>query len=367
MRWIGLFAAARLGATVLAVGLLFVHTVTSYDVLLAAVGVAYGGGSTLLAALRPDVRASRIAWLIDVMVVLALIGASEQWRSPFYVMALTTLIFPATELPFRHAIIATSAFTVAYLGVAVIVGVDINELQSTPRLESFATHLIMPGLAATALAYATALLTERERTARLAIEAERRRIAWELHDSAKQRVHAAHLVLGPIADRAEGPERESLEQALSELRAAAADMETSLSDLQTPLEGRRLDEAIKVRAKEIGSAARLPIEVTGRTPDVPTFVAAHAFRVASEAMTNAARHSAASRVRVQLGARNGSLIVSVTDDGRGMPEEARPGSHGLPAMAARAETLGGSLEIRPGPSGRGTAVKLAVPLDGNVT
>jgi len=367
LRWIGLFAVARLGATVLAVGLLFVHTVTGNDMALAAIGVAYGGGSTLLAALRPEVRTSPAAWLIDAVAVLTLIGASQQWQSPFYVMALTALIFPATGLPFRRAIVATAGFTLAYLGVAIAVGVDLTELQSTPRLESFATHLIMPGLAASALAYATELLAERERAERLAVEAERRRIAWELHDSAKQRVHAAHLVLGPIADRADGPERESLEQALAELRAAAADMETSLSDLRTPLQGRRLDEAIRVRAKELQSAGRIPIEVTGRTPEVPTFVAAHAFRVASEAMTNAARHSDASRVRVSLAARNGSLTVAVTDDGRGMPEEARPGSHGLPAMAARAETLGGRLEIGPGPTGRGTSVRLEVPLDGNVT
>lgn len=367
MRWIGLFAVARLGATVLAVGLLFVHQVTGNDVALAAIGVAYGGGSTLLVTLRPDVRASPAAWLIDAVAVLTLIGASQQWRSPFYVMALTALIFPATELPFRRAILATAGFTLCYLGVAVAVGIDLTELRSTPTLESFATHLIMPGLAASALAYATELLVERERTERLAVETERRRIAWELHDSAKQRVHAAHLVLGPIADRARGPERESLEQALAELRAAAADMETSLSDLRTPLQGRRLDEAIRVRAKELESAGRIPIEVTGRTPEVPAFVAAHAFRVASEAMTNAARHSDAGRVRVSLGARGGSLTVAVTDDGRGMPDEARPGSHGLPAMAARAETLGGRLEIGPGPGGRGTSVRLEVPLDGNVT
>ncbi len=80
---------------------------------------------------------------------------------------------------------ATGAvFTAAYLGVAVLVGVDFPELRDTARLESFATQLLMPSIATIALAYAAALLRERERSARLAVEAERRRIGIELGEIA---------------------------------------------------------------------------------------------------------------------------------------------------------------------------------------
>ena len=87
---------------------------------------------------------------------------------------------------------------------------DANTLESTIRLETIATHLMVPVVVVLALAYAAEILErlrgERLRSERLAVESERQRIAWELHDSAKQRVHAAHLVLsalrGPPARRA---------------------------------------------------------------------------------------------------------------------------------------------------------------------
>jgi signal transduction histidine kinase len=192
------------------------------------------------------------------------------------------------------------------------------------------------------------------------VEAERRRIAWELHDSAKQRVHAAHLVLSSLR----GPlgEEPAVTQAIGELRAATADMEMSLQELRTPLEGSGLQDAVRSRADELAMAAGVPIEVRGEVPALPAFVAAHVFRVAGEAMTNAVRHADAARVIVDLGGDHRELRVVVADDGRGLPERPRPGSHGLRSMAARAETLGGTLEVGAGDDGRGTVVRLHVPL-----
>lgn len=82
-------------------------------------------------------------------------------------------------------------------------------------------------------------------------------------------------------------------------------------------------------------------------------------------MTNAVRHASASHIEVQLGGARAELSVVVADDGRGMPPDRRPASHGLQSMRARAERLGGRLEIAsPPPGGRGTAVRLDVPLAG---
>ncbi len=50
------------------------------------------------------------------------------------------------------------------------------------------------------------------------------------------------------------------------------------------------------------------------------------------------------------------------DDGAGLPDEARPGSHGLPSMRNRAETIGAELDLCPGADGRGTVVTLSLPL-----
>ena len=362
-RWLALFVTARLLATGVGCALLFVHTVTGYDDVLIWLGGGYGLASAAAAVAWPRVQQARLAWALDVAATLALVLASDEWRSPFYLMALSSLVLPATAVRLRHALVIGVGFSLVYLGVAIATGVDVSELRSTTRLESLSTHLLMPILAALALAYAAELLAERERSSRLEIEAERRRIALELHDSAKQRVHAAHLVLSSLRRGLhESPAAAGVDQAMSELRAATADMETSLRELRTPLEGRGLQDAVRQRAEELASAGGVPIEVRGEVPELPTFVAAHAFRVAGEAMTNAVRHARAERVVVELAGDADHLRVVVTDDGRGLPERARPGSHGLRSMAARAETLGGSFSVEPGPGGCGTVVSLDVPL-----
>lgn len=362
-RWLALFVTARVLATTVACALLLVHTVTAHDDVLIWIGGGYGLASAAAAAAWPRLQRAPLAWALDVAATLAFVLASEEWRSPFYLMALSSLVLPATALRLRQALVLGLGFTLAYLGVAIATGVDVSELRSTTRLESLSTHLLMPILAALALAYAAELLAERERSSRLEIEAERRRIALELHDSAKQRVHAAHLVLSSLRRGLDGGSTAAgVDQAMSELRAATADMETSLRELRTPLEGRGLQDAVRRRAEELASAGGVPIEVRGEVPDLPTFVAAHAFRVAGEAMTNAVRHAHAERVVVELGGDANHLRLVVADDGRGLPERARPGSHGLRSMAARAETLGGSFSVEPGPGGCGTVVCLDVPL-----
>ncbi len=100
------------------------------------------------------------------------------------------------------------------------------------------------------------LVDERRERERLAIEAERRRIAWELHDSAKQRLSAAHLLVSSC--RAASPhELEPLvSQAAIELESAGTDMDTSLAELRSPLEGRPLDVALRARAGELAPAGR---------------------------------------------------------------------------------------------------------------
>ena len=110
------------------------------------------------------------------------------WRSPFYVFALTTLVLPATSLPWRRAVVWGLGFSSLYGVVALLTQqLPSDTLTNTIRLETLATHLFVPVVVSTTLAYSSVLL-ERLRTARaeserLALQAERQRIAWELHDS----------------------------------------------------------------------------------------------------------------------------------------------------------------------------------------
>lgn len=365
--WITLFVATRLVATAVALALLILHHISDRDQVLAVLVLVYGLGSTVVLARSRRLQRVPWIWAADALVLLGFVVAGNEWRSPFYLLALTSVILPASTLPLPRALAAGAAFTVAYLIASVIVGIDLEALESTARLESFVTHLMVPMLVSASLAYATTLIErlqrEQHRSAHLAVEAERRRIAWELHDSAKQRIQAAHLMLTASQGVTARAQRTGLvEQALAELRHASTDMDTSLAELRTPLlDGRDLPGALRDRAADLAPAAPGRITVAGEAGELPPFVAAHAYRIATEAMSNAVRHAHAEEVAVRITRTPQRLTVTVSDDGRGLPGTVRPEASGLRAMEARADAIGAGLTIAPGDPA-GTVVSLDVPL-----
>jgi signal transduction histidine kinase len=218
-----------------------------------------------------------------------------------------------------------------------------------------------------ALAYASDALRrlDRERAARerLAIEAERQRIAWELHDSAKQRLHAAHLLVSSLNGRVPSEVSRTVDRASIELESAAAEMDTSLAELRSPLDGRPLEQALRARADELAPEGWPRITVHGSAPPLSPLVGAHVYRIGAEAITNALRHADARRIDVAIDVAGGRLRMRVRDDGRGLPRERRPGASGLFGMESRAATIGGRVELSSSGNGGGTTVLLEVPLD----
>ena len=361
-RWMALLLVTRLLAAGVGVLLLVVHRVTAHDSRLIVAVIAFTVLSLAAFTYVPRLQLSRTAWLVDGAAALALVVASGDWRSPFYVLMVTALILPSTGLLFRGAIGWGVAFTLAYFAVAVYPELDANTLESAIRLETIATHLMVPLVVVLALAHATGVLErlrgERLRSEQLAVESERQRIAWELHDSAKQRVHAAHLVLSALRGQIDGEQAQLVEHALGELRAAGADMDASVAELRTPLEGRSVERLLDERAAELLPASEAKITVRGSVGELPAHVAAHVYRIGAEALTNAVRHSAAQNVDVLLTRNGGSATIEVCDDGDGLPAIRRPGSNGLRSMRARADTIGADLSLEPGLDGRGTRVAL---------
>ncbi len=363
-QWRVLLIVTRVMGAAAALVLLALHHVTSFDGKLGAATVAYTAvtcGSIMLVRQIADQPAF---WVLDTAGALALIYLSGDWRSPFYVVGLSSLILPASSLDYRRAVAWGFSYTGLYIGVGIATQrLASRDLQSAIRMETAATHIILPLVFTVLLAYASVLLDrlsdERERSERLAVQSERQRIAWELHDSAKQRVHAAHLLLSAIAGRADHDP--TLEQALEQVRAATADMETSVAELRTPLEDRPLDAALRERAGELAHVSPASIVVDGEAPLLPPVTASHVYRIAAEAMSNAVRHAGAQHIEVTLDSANGHVVVLVADDGSGIPEELRPGATGLRIMRDRAATIGADLDVEPGLEGRGTTVRLTVP------
>ena len=382
-QWFTLFCITRTATAVVAPLLLTLQGLEGREVLLSACAILYGAVTVAAAARRPSLRTQPAAWVVDIVAVLALIVAFGNWRSPFYLLALTALILPTTALTPRRALCFGAGFVLAFFATALIVGIDWHAIATTARVQSLFAHLLVPLLVTAALTFGAELLRalerERRRSERLALEAERRRIAWELHDSAKQRIHAASLLLSALPSNG-GGDASPVEAARRELSAATADIETSVTDLRGPLlEGTTLGEALCECAQRMsvggetdasmagdastGAGAHTEVSVSGDAPALPAFVAAHAYRIGCEALSNALRHAQATHVEISIRAGKQRLELEVADDGAGMPDDVRPGASGLRAMRNRAEALGGELRIAPGEDGRGTVVILSAPLD----
>ena len=360
-RWLALFVITRALATAIAAVVLSLHQVTGSDALLAWLLAGYGVVTLGVVLRAPDALRTPSWWIADLVAGLALVAASGDWRSPFYLLALTALAAPAATLPFRRALAFGAGFTALYFTLALLTGLEPESFRSTVSVEILATHLALPGVVTLGLAYAADVLRrlegEQARARQLAVETERRRIAWELHDSAKQRLHAAHLVLSSL------PPSEPLELGLEQLRGAAADMETSIAELRAPLEGRPLHVALLEHAGELARLADgIDLTVAGVAPPMPMAATSHAYRILAEAMSNAVRHAGARTVRVQLEAdQEGGLRATVQDDGHGIPASIRPGANGLRTMRSRAFAIGGRLHIGSGEEHTGVRVRLDVP------
>jgi len=360
-RWLTLYLAARLAAAAFAAALVVWGGMSGAELLL----LLYGPVSTAAVLAWPELQRRPVAWAADSAIVLAFVLASGDWRSPYYLLWLTTLAPPATSVTPRRGLWLGLAASLAFLAVAVIGGPAWGALQVTAT-ETLAIHLALPLLLMPLLASAADALRrlddERAERERLAIEAERRRIAWELHDSAKQRIHAAHLLVSSLEGRVADAAAETVGRAVVELESAASEMDTSLAELRSPLEGRLLHDALRARAEQLASSGSPRITVHGTAPPLSSLLAAHVYRIGSEAITNALRHAGADTIDVTIEARDGHLRLCVRDDGYGLPPEPRAGGHGLLAIESRAATIGGRVQLGPAEDGRGTVVALDVPL-----
>jgi signal transduction histidine kinase len=202
------------------------------------------------------------------------------------------------------------------------------------------------------------LAASRARLVEAADEA-RRQIERDLHDGAQQRLVVTALELSrldrqldrdPQAARAMLTRaREQLASGLSELRDLARGIHP------TVLTERGLEAALAALAQR----APLPVELCVAVPDRldPTIEAAAYFLV-SEALTNIAKHAQADRVTVDIAATDGTLEVTIADDGAGGADPAN--GSGLRGLVDRVTAIGGRLDVS-SPSGQGTRLSARLP------
>ncbi len=198
-------------------------------------------------------------------------------------------------------------------------------------------------------------------------EIEHRRIAGDIHDGISQRlvsawyhVRAARALAGSAVELQD--ELEAVEQLVS---AAMEEARTAIAGLRpTVLDDLGLAAAIGSLAASAGPFdADVDLEDCSLAPHLEMCV----YRVAQEALQNAVKHSGAGAVRISLRCDAEKVVLSVSDDGAGFDPRSsgRAGTYGVGGMAERAALVGGTLEVVSAP-GRGTVVRMSVPLDQRV-
>jgi signal transduction histidine kinase len=198
----------------------------------------------------------------------------------------------------------------------------------------------------------------------LAREEERRRLRRDLHDGLGPALAGHLLRLDVLAARVRGDDAAaaSVDEMRTELRGTVDEIRRVVEGLRPPaLDELGLVGALEQVGARISRTSSMQTSVTAaELPALPAAVEVAAFRIVSEAITNAVKHAAARHCSVTMSAVESSLRIVVSDDGCGLDGIA-PQGHGLHTMRERAEELRGRLTVAPGAEG-GTVVEATLPL-----
>jgi len=207
------------------------------------------------------------------------------------------------------------------------------------------------------------LESERRDSARRVVraqEAERRRVARELHDELGQSLTG---VLLQIDQAIRTPDEADLEEAREGARRSLDDVRRIARDLRPDtLAELGLASALNALATRFTSQCGVVVDrhLDGDLPALDEDVEVVVYRVAQEALTNVARHADARRVTLELSRAGDAVTLTVDDDGRGVPSYVGPEARGITGMRERALLVHGRLWVGNGPS-QGTRVRLEIP------
>ena len=196
-------------------------------------------------------------------------------------------------------------------------------------------------------------------------EAERQRIARELHDDISQRIAALNIQLAQVATDADS---EPWRARLRVLSAQAAEIAVDVHRMSYELHPSKLQivgliTALQALCRDISTQRHLDVAFTHNAmpPSVEASVSLGLYRIVQEALHNAARHSQADAAQVSVTYDSGQIVVEVADPGVGFdPERVAGGGLGLLSMRERVAALDGRLTIDAAP-GSGTRITVRVP------
>ncbi|MDO0925972.1 sensor histidine kinase [Streptomyces sp. TG1A-8] len=319
-------------------------------------------GSFLLVSAGPD---TTLAYVSVCTPLLA--GLVYSWRGAACFASLQSLI-----LLLAHATVQADrrpgiAETLLLPGLCVIAGAMGSTLRNL---------MLRFGAATQALTAVQARLAATE-----AVHAERARLAREMHDSVAKTLYGVALAADGLAATASDPDpdparvRQQADLVSRSARRAAAESRELLTDLRREdPPGTATDTWTRLTTRLADFTAQTGLRVTCHPraihslPPLPPDLSRHLLAIVAEALENAHRHARATHVEVTADAEDDRLRLTVRDDGRGLSPgttlgNLRDSGHfGLLGMVERAESAGARISIGRGGHGRGTEVRVELPL-----
>ena len=336
---------------------------------------------TLNAYVHYRIRSNRtVTWrwplalsAMDAVMLTAALAISTRFQNEFFVLyypALATfaVVFTSFRLSFAWATMVAGAY--AALSLALEPGVNF-EMKEEKVL--FTRIVVMYAVVAS-----VNLISRFERIRRIEAVARERELQRErietsqsIHDTVAQSAYMIGLGLETAIELAKDGKGRKGDELLAKLSATHDLSKSAMWELRRPIdagsifEGKEFSRVLRAHASTFTAITSIPTDVdqSGSEPELPDASKMRLFSIAHNAMTNAYRHSCASRVWLSLSFEAERLRMSVADDGVGLPDDYEERGHGIAGMRADAERMGGILETSDWAAGKGTMVSCVIPLD----
>ena len=203
------------------------------------------------------------------------------------------------------------------------------------------------------------------------LQQERIELSQTIHNTIAQSAYLIGLGLETAIELAGGKKDENQDELIEKLEATLGLATSTMWELRHPInvgpifEGRGLGSVLRSHASTFSTITSIPTEVTqvGEEPPLLVVTRRRLLSIAHNALSNAHRHSRASRINIGLYFEPAEIRLSIADDGIGLPADYGDRGHGFSNMRLDAELIGGRLETGPGESGRGATITCVIPLE----
>jgi signal transduction histidine kinase len=310
-----------------------------------------------------------VAGMVTLYVVMAVVDIYQTVPFPTMVAGYSVALASSrrTTVLVGLALVPPVIFAIAFFGD----GDALFRASEIPKNLAFVAAPLLLGSAQRERLAAHAALVERaenaERTrdeeARRRVGEERLRIARDVHDVVAHAMVAINVQAGVgahLIDKDPELARRHLQDIKRVSGEALTDLRATLGTLRSPddesasapvLPTQGLDELGELGASLRSAGVEVELDIDPGTSTVPAAVAATAYRIVQEALTNVVRHAHGSRARVRVACEGDRVVIDVTDDGRGAVPVGAPApdgsGNGVRGMRERAQAAGGTLEAGP--------------------